>query len=167
MEYRQAALEVMKKYNGTDEKRINHALAVLGYTQEIIEGEKVIEPFTLEVAILTAIFHDIGIHEAELKYSSCAPIYQEKEGAIVSRKLLEELNVRRDILERVSYIVGHHHTLKAIDDIAFQIIWEADFLVNINEGWIKVEAKKINEIIEKNFKTKTGLKLIKEKLLEG
>lgn len=38
------------------------------------------------------------------------------------------------VTERVSYLVGHHHTYDHIDGMDYQILVEADFLVNFNEN---------------------------------
>lgn len=59
----------------------------------------------------------------------------------------------------MAYLVGHHHTYKDVDGLDYQILLEADFLVNGDESNLTKEAimKK-----EKNiFKTKTGIELIK------
>jgi HD superfamily phosphodiesterase len=156
------AIESMKLYFGKDEKRINHALSVLLYSETILKEESITDDFIKQVVTYTAIFHDIGIPEAERKYNSSVAIYQEQEGPIVARIILNELGVRQDILERTCYIIGHHHTQKAIDDRAFQVIWEADFIVNVIEGWIRVDRNKKEEIISKNFKSSSGRKIIEE-----
>ena len=159
---REKAIESMQFYFGKDEKRINHALSVLLYSEIILKDENITEEFAKQVVIYSAIFHDIGIPEAELKYNSSAAIYQEQEGPAVARLILGKLQLRPDILERVCYIIGHHHTQKAIDDKAFQIIWEADFIVNVIEDWIKVSKAKKEEVIEKNFKSSSGKKIIED-----
>lgn len=38
------------------------------------------------------------------------------------------------VAERVSYLVGHHHTYDHIDGMDYQILVEVDFLVNFNEN---------------------------------
>ena len=159
---REKAIESMKFYFGEDEKRINHALSVLLYSETILKEENITEEFAKQVVTYSAIFHDIGIPEAEIKYKSSAAIYQEREGPAVARLILNRLEVRQDILERVCYIIGHHHTQKAIDDKVFQIIWEADFIVNVIEGDIKVYEDKKDEIIGKNFKSPSGRKIIED-----
>ena len=37
------------------------------------------------------------------------------------------------LIDRVCFLVGHHHTYTEIDGIDFQILVEADFLVNARE----------------------------------
>ena len=45
---------------------------------------------------------------------------------------LSKLGYDKKIIERVSYLVAHHHTYNEIDDVDYQILVEADFLVNIH-----------------------------------
>ena len=42
-------------------------------------------------------------------------------------------------IKRISYLVGHHHTYTGIDGIDYQILVEADFLVNLYEDNCKKE----------------------------
>jgi HD superfamily phosphodiesterase len=162
MEIKEMAIERMKRIFGEDIRRINHALKVLRFSEEIMESEIKKEQFG-DIITLTAILHDIGIHEAEKKYNSNSGKYQEIEGPPIARKVMEELNLNKILLERVCYIIGGHHTASKIDGIDFQIIWEADLLVNIEEDGLNKKNTNLKKIIDKNFKTKTG-KSIAEKL---
>lgn len=158
MNLKELAIEKMKDIFGTDEKRIKHALKVLNYAEEIISGEKVTGREE-EVVMLTAILHDIGIHEAERKYNSNSGRYQEIEGPPIAKAILESLGLNNEIIERVCYIVGGHHTWSKNNGKDFQIIWEADMLVNIQDEGVECFGPNIKAIIDKNFKTPTGKKL--------
>jgi HD superfamily phosphodiesterase len=161
--YREKAIEKMKGYF-QDDRFIEHTLKVLTRAEQICEGEKIDAPFILHVASLGSIFHDIGIPEALKKHSSMEAPYQEQEGPPVARKLMDEVGIRPDILERVCYIVGHHHTAEKVDGLDFQVIWEADFIVNIDEGNIVLEPGEVEHSVEENLKTATGQVLIREVL---
>ena len=152
-------LDLAIAYNGNDVRRINHLLKVFSFASHIGIMENC--DFRLQTIIgISALLHDIGIHEAERKHNSTAGNWQEIEGPIVARELLKNLNLENDILERVLFLIGHHHSYKAIDGIDFQILVEADFLVNIFEDDIdKSSCKKIKETI---FKTKTGIRLLEQ-----
>ena len=69
-------IQKMKDVFGDDQKRINHALAVLKYAEQI----HAVEGGDAAVVTAAAILHDIGIHQAEQKYGSTAGKYQEIEG---------------------------------------------------------------------------------------
>ena len=111
-----------------------------------------------EILEVTAVLHDIGIKVSEEKYQSSAGCYQEIEGPAIARKILEQLGYDEVFIERVCYIIAHHHTYHEIDRLDFQILVEADFLVNIDEDQMSKEA--IQSIKEKIFKTRTGINYI-------
>ena len=122
-------LAMIELYSG-DAKRIQHFCKVHSYAKLIAETENVDRKclFILEAAALT---HDIGIHICEEKYGNCNGKLQEKEGPVIAEKLLRELGFEDVVSERVQYLIAHHHTYDNIDGIDYQILVEADFLVNI------------------------------------
>ena len=63
-----------------------------------------------------------------------------------------------DVIERVKYLIAHHHTYSNIQGIDLQILIEADFLVNLYEHSDESVASKV---LEKIFKTASGTKLCK------
>lgn len=150
------ALKMIKYYAG-DVKRINHFMKVHGFAKVIGEGEKLDEKtmFTLETA---SYVHDIGIKMSEQKYNSSAGKYQEELGPAEAETMLKKLGFDEDVIKRVSYLVGHHHTYSNIDGIDYQILIEADFIVNIFED--EIDADSIKSIREKIFKTETGKKIL-------
>ena len=157
-----SAIKDMENYFGRDIKRINHAKKVTDFALEIIEGENIKDIFFLKVVTLAAIFHDIGIREAEKKYGSSAGKYQEIEGPAIARRILEEMHIEEDVINRVCYIIGGHHTESKIDNIDFKIIWDADLLVNISEENIHLDRERVSKVISKSFKTGSGKKLAKK-----
>lgn len=152
--------EAMIQYYAGDAKRINHFLKVFGFAKAIgeIEGLEDDEQEILEIASLT---HDIGIKNSELKYNSSAGNYQQIEGPPEAEKLLSELNVDSAIIQRVCWLIAHHHTYTDIQGNDYQILVEADFLVNAFED--EMTESTIKNISEKIFKTNTG-KLFLENL---
>ena len=131
---RENAIRAMEDYFHSTtpkaEERIAHTLSVLSNAERILDGEKVTSVFIEQTVVFGALFHDIGIPEAERKYDSSEPEYQHREGPPITRARLGELGVRPDVLERTCYIVANHHTRAKIDNVDFQIVYEADYLVN-------------------------------------
>ena len=160
-ELKSEAIEGMKGYFA-NERFINHTLKVLDQAEKIAEGEGIRGDFTRGVIALASIYHDIGIPESLRKYSSMDAPYQEKEGPAVARGLMAKIGVRPDVLERVCFIVGAHHTKPEVDGIDFQIIWEADFIVNIEEKNLVFEKKDLPAAIGENVSTPAGKKLAHE-----
>jgi hypothetical protein len=153
----QRVLIGMVHYFGSDIKRISHALKVYGFAQSLIAGEG-IEGDQKQVTELAAILHDIGIKEAVRKHNSSEARFQELEGPAVAREILSGNGITGELADRVCYLVGNHHSYQKIDGPDFQILVEADFLVNIHEGYIKPDAAPT--VVNSYFKTKTGRELV-------
>ncbi len=150
--------EMIHLYAG-DPKRIQHFCKVHSYAKLIAETEQIDRgsQFILEAAALT---HDIGIHFCEEKYGDCGGKLQEKEGPALAEKLLAELGFDRAVSERVQYLIAHHHTYSNIDGVDYQILIEADFLVNLWENGAPEEA--VRRAYDTIFVTETGKKLCRE-----
>ncbi|MFT9077213.1 HD domain-containing protein [Ethanoligenens sp.] len=145
----------MTAYNGSDTRRIGHALKVFGYAL-IIGGQ--LPTFERESLLTAAVLHDIGIHNAEQKHQSSAGEFQELEGPPVARTILSTLDAPAPLVARVCYLVGHHHSYTKIDGADFQALIEADFLVNIEEDGLSGEAAA--SIGKKYFRTQKGKQLL-------
>ena len=158
-------VQALKEHFGSDERRINHALKVLDVAEMIMNGEQV-ENKIRDVVTVTALLHDIGIKVAEQKYNSSAGPYQELEGPPIVRVIMKHLGAEEEIIDRAAYIVGGHHTASKNDGLDFQIIWEADLMVNIEEDGLYKRPEKLPNIISKNFKTNTGRQLAIERYYE-
>ena len=85
---------------------------------------------------------------------------QEKEGPAIAKKLLQELGFAGDISERVQYLIAHHHTYDKIDGMDYQILVEADFLVNIMEDNLSKEAA--SHAYHTIFKTECGKQICRD-----
>lgn len=152
----QVMLDMIAYYSG-DVKRISHFLKVHSYAKLIGELEK-LDTDTQEILEIAALTHDIGILNSEIKYKSSAGQYQQIEGPPEARELLRRLVVPDWLIDRVCFLIAHHHTYSAIDGPDFQILVEADFLVNADEDKMSPDA--IESVREKLFKTESGLKLL-------
>ena len=156
MDLNKLTLEMIDYYKG-DPKRIQHFLKVHAYAKLIAEEEGV-DKETQELLEVAALTHDIGIKVSEQKYNSSAGKYQEIEGPKIAKEMLDRLGYEEPKTNRVCYLIGHHHTYDQIDGIDYQILVEADFLVNLEEEHSKRET--IISVRDKIFKTKTGILLI-------
>lgn len=146
-------------YDTGDVKRIQHFLKVHAFAHLIglEEGLDAHTQFVLETA---AVVHDIGIHRAEEVYGINTGAYQEELGPAEAGTLLTQLGWPRDVIERVKYLVGHHHTYTNVNGIDYQILLEADFLVNFYEDDESPAAQK--HVYETIFKTEAGKRLCRQ-----
>lgn len=140
-----------------DARRIHHFLKVYAYADTIGRLEDLPDD-QQDILRTAAVLHDIGIHAAEEKYGSSAGNYQEIEGPAPARAILEELGADETLIDRVCYLIAHHHTYHDVDGLDYQILLEADFLVNAYEDQLKPEA--IIHFRDKIFRTQTGLQLL-------
>ncbi|MCD8009348.1 MAG: HD domain-containing protein [Lachnospiraceae bacterium] len=159
MEKQTAALmAAMIRYDRGDTPRIQHFVKVhdLAAAIGVLEG---IDDETQHILETAAVLHDIGIHVSEEKYGSSSGHYQEIEGPAEAEKLLRELGGYSEAeIERVKYLIGHHHTYKDIDGMDYQILVEADFLVNLYES--SSDAHAIAAARKNIFRTVTGLQFL-------
>ena len=131
----------MTEYFSGDAKRIQHFIKVHSFAKLIGEAEAIDsdEQFVLEIS---TIVHDIGIKSAEEKYGSSDGKLQEKEGPAEAEKMLVNLGFDNSQIDRVKYLVGHHHTYDNITGMDYQILVESDFLVNLYESGASIESIK-------------------------
>lgn len=116
----------MIKHDAGNPKLIQHFLKVHEFARliGIGEGLEKLVQFTLETA---AVVHDIGILTAKRKHGSSAGKYQELEGPAEAKSLLSGLGWPQEVIDRVCYLVGRHHTYTNIDGPDIQILAEAVF----------------------------------------
>ena len=79
---------------------------------------------------------------------------------MAARAMMLECGFTPAQADRVAYLVGHHHTYTNIDGMDYQILVEADFLVNLYED--SVPKASAQNALDKIFKTQTGKTICKE-----
>ena len=106
---------------------IDHLLRVWAYARTIgeLEGLDAETQYLLEVAAIT---HDIACPLCREKYGNTNGKYQELEGAVLVRAFLAGTGMTEAQIARVAYLVGHHHTLRDIHGMDYQILIEADYI---------------------------------------
>lgn len=148
----------MIKYSKGNLHDINHFMKVYAYAKIIGECEK-LDGKTQEVLEVAAILHDIACPLCREKYGNTNGKFQETEGRILAEEFLVRFSYSDEFIERVVFLIGHHHTLKDITGMDYQILIEADYLVNADESNYS-EANNRN-VMEHIFKTETGITLMK------
>lgn len=144
----------MIEYYSGDPRRINHFLKVYSFAKIIGEREN-LDFKTQKILEIAAVTHDIGIKNSEKKYQSSLGKYQEIEGPPEAEKLLCKIGIERSIIDRVMYLIAHHHTYTNINGMDYRILIESDFLVNAYEDNLSVGS--IVTAKEKIFRTETGI----------
>jgi HD superfamily phosphodiesterase len=155
---KQRLIKELEDYFSDDRKRIQHAKDVMYFTEELLKQEKA----DWHIVIPASILHDIGIKVAEEKYGSSAGIYQEKEGPNIAKKILLKLGFKKQDIEEICKIIAHHHSPGKINTLNFQILYDADWLVNLKDWTDPKNKSKLKKVINRVFLTKTAKEIAKE-----
>ncbi len=137
---------------------IDHFIRVWTYARTIGQLE-VLDPetqFILEVAALT---HDIACPLCRKKYGNTNGRYQENEGVPLVREFLSDTGMTEEQIERVAFLVGHHHTFSGIDGIDHQILIEADYIANAAENGYG--RQNVEHFMRKFMKTESGRRILR------
>lgn len=147
----------MIEYSNGNLHDINHFMKVYAYAKTIGECEK-LDSKTQAVLEAAAIIHDIACPLCREKYGNTNGQYQETEGAILAEEFFKNSGYSDEFVARVIFLVGHHHTLKDITGMDYQILIEADYLVNADES--NYSEENIRNMMERVFRTETGISLL-------
>jgi len=157
--------EILKKmitFSNGNIHDIDHLIKVWTYAKTIgeLEGLDPETQFVLEVAAIT---HDIACPLCREKYGNTNGKYQEQEGIPLVRAFLSDTGLSPEQIERVAYLVGHHHTYINVDGADYQILLEADYIANASEN--SFSRQSIETFLRRVTKTESGIRLARSVLL--
>lgn len=157
------AIEKMIDFYKGDLHDINHFLKVWAFAKNIGEQEG-LDARTQETLELAAVVHDISCPLCREKYGDTNGKHQELESAPLVAAFFAGEDCDADV-ERISWLVSHHHTYTDVDGIDYRILLEADFLVNAGESGYSKSA--IESAKKQFFRTSAGLRLLESIYLKG
>lgn len=146
----------MQEFDRGSAERIQHFTKVHSFARQIGILEE-LPPETQLVLELTALLHDIGIGPSEKVHGYCNGAMQEEAGPPFAQEILQSLELPTPIIQRVCYLIAHHHSYDNVDGLDYRILLEADFLVNLHENQVPPEG--IRSAYEKIFQSKSGRQL--------
>ena len=149
----------MMDYENGSAHRIQHFLKVYELATIIGEGEGISDRL-MHILQTAALTHDIGIRTCMEKYGTAAGPAQEAEGPALAKAMLEELGYEDAVIDRVCYLIAHHHTYTDVDGLDYRILIEADFLVNMLED--HYDAGACRSAYERIFVTTTGKRICRK-----
>lgn len=141
---------------------IDHFLKVWALAKTIGEAEG-LDDETQEILELAAVVHDIACPLCREKYGNTDGKHQEEESAPLVETFCSGLSVETSKVWRVKWLVEHHHTYTNVNGMDYQILLEADFLVNAGESGYSKEM--IENACKNVFRTATGTDLLKSMYL--
>ena len=142
---------------------IAHFLKVYTYARLIGEKEQ-LDARTQETLEITAVIHDIACPLCREKYGNTSGKHQEEESAPLVAEFFKDVPAGELDVERITWLVTHHHTYTNVEGMDYQILLEADFLVNAGESEYSKQA--IENFCRKVFRTEAGTHLLKSMFLE-
>ena len=143
---------------------IDHFLKVWAMAKTIGELEK-LDSHTQEVLELAAVVHDIACPLCREKYGNTNGSNQELESPALVEPFLTELSVAPADIARISWLAAHHHTYTNVEGLDYQILLEADFLVNAGESGYARDV--IEQFRQRVFRTAAGIRLLDSMYLKG
>ena len=154
--------EILRKmiaYSNGNIHDIDHLIRVWTYAKTIgeLEGIDKDTQFILEIAAIT---HDIACPLCREKYGNTNGKHQEEEGVPLTNAFLSDCGMSESQIDRVVYLVGHHHTLQEIDGIDYQILIEADYIAKVTVNGYSRE--NIENFMSKIMKTESGKRLTQD-----
>lgn len=157
-------LEKMVLFSNGDRRGVEHFVKVWAYAKTIgeLEGLDPARQFILETA---AIVHDIACPLCREKYGNASGALQEKEGPALVRSFLSGTGLTQNEIDRVAFLVGKHHTCEGVDGADWQILLEADYIVNACENGYP--AQRVRDFAQTRAKTPSGKRLILEVCAAG
>lgn len=113
---------------------------------------------------MAAVVHDIACPLCREKYGNTSGKHQEEESAPLVAGFFKDVPAGELDVERITWLVTHHHTYTNVEGMDYQILLEADFLVNAGESEYSKQA--IENFCRKVFRTEAGTHLLKSMFLE-
>ena len=157
-EFKEIIILAIKEHLEGDQKRMDHALKVLKFAEDILEKEE----GNPKVVIAAAILYDIGIHEAENKPERAKGSNQEKERLPTVRSILERSGSKKEVIEEVYQIIENHHHPEKVGTLDSKIIYDAVRLVNLRLEYDIENKEGLKNIINEGFFTTAGKKMAEE-----
>ncbi len=159
-ELRQQLIDAMEATFEGDAGRIEHAMTVLSHAERILESE----PGDVDVVVAVAILHDIGVMPAIKSRGESNHQDQETDGPPMAREILEGLGFDETPTQHVRDIIAHHHN-GGMYTPEFNILWDADWLVNFPGYFDLADAPACDAAITRIFRTETGSAIAREMFL--
>ena len=138
---------------------INHLTKVWAYARHIgcLEG---LDEHTQYITEAAAILHDIACPFLRQQYGTADGKKQEEMGPGLARNFLADTGLPVEDMDRICDLIGHHHTPDGIDGPDYQILIEADYLVNADESGFSGE--NVRNMHDRYFRTASGRKLLEQ-----
>ena len=148
----------MTEFLNGNQKDICHFLKVWAYAKTIGDAE-IADAETRFILEAAAVVHDIACPFLREKLGRADGKNQELYGDGIVRDFLKDTDLSPAQIDRIAFLVAHHHTVENVEGMDWRILLEADYLVNAGEcGFDKAH---IRRTLDAMFETQTGRQLLR------
>ncbi len=157
------AVEV-KRYLGTDFKRIGHAARMAGLAEKIAKREKADLPSVLCAAYL----YEIGARLALEKHGSDDSRWIEQENPGMVQILMDKLGAGQELIDRIIEMVRRHGRPSDDADLERRVLWDADQLARMSvcKEKVGIDPAAFLSKLDRIFMTPSGKELAGEILMK-
>lgn len=157
-EFKEIITLAMKEHCSGDKEKIDNALKVLRFVEDILEHEE----GNPKVVIAAGILYDIGLHEVGKEPERAKESNQEKDNLPTVRGILERSGSKAEVIEEVCQIIENHHHPENINTLNGKIVYDAVRLVNVGLTYDTEDKENLKKIINEGFFTATGKRAAEE-----
>ncbi len=157
-EFKEIITLAMKEHCSGDTERIDHALKVLRFVEDILEHEE----GNPKVVIAAGVLYDIGLHEMGNKPERVKESDHKKDNLPTVRGILERSGSKAEVIEEVCQIIENHHHPENINTLNGKIVYDAVRLVNGGLTYNTEDKEHLKKIINEGFFTTTGKRAAEE-----
>jgi len=157
-EFKEIITLAMKEHCSGDKERIDNALKILRFVEDIVEHEE----GNPKVVIAAGILYDIGLHEVGKKPERAKKSDQENNNLPTVRGILERSGSKTEIIEEVCQIIENHHHPENINTLNGNIVYDAVRLFNKGLAYDTEDKENLKKILNGGFFTATGKRIAEE-----
>jgi hypothetical protein len=151
-EFKEIITLAMKEHYGDNKEKIDNALKVLKFVEDILEHEE----GNPKVLIAAGLLYDIGLQEMEKEPEGIKKSDQEKDNFPTVRGILVRSGTKPEVIEEVCHIIENHHHPENITTLNGEIVHDAVKLANGGLTYDTKDREKLKKIINEVFYTATG-----------
>lgn len=153
-EFKEIVVAGMKEFYGDDQGKIDHALDVVGFAEEIMEEQEDVNP---KVVIAAAVLYDIGIDETQKPAQKSRAADTETFPTV--RRILENSGSKDKLIEEVCRILEGHHQPEKEETPEGKIVHDAFQLARITKKFGEKDQAAVKDSIHELFLTTAAKKV--------
>lgn len=157
-EFKEIITVAIKEHCSGDKDRIDNALKILRFVEDILEHEE----GNPKVVIAAGLLYYIGLQEMEKKHERAKESDQDKDALPTVRDILERSGSKPEIIDEVCHIIENHNHPENSNTLNGKIVYDAVKLANEGLAYDTKDKEKLKKIINEGFFTATGKRVAEE-----